>query len=73
MPRVPVCEHSSWQFLAASSNVETELLTAVNGKQHAGTYSNIFVQKKVAYFAKRDWLCHGDLGNFRFPFILPVH
>jgi len=35
-----VCEHSSWQFLAVSSNVETELLTAVNGKQHAETYSS---------------------------------
>ena len=58
------------KFLAVSSNVETEVLTAVNGKQHAETH---FVQKKSAYFAKRDWLCHGDFENFRFPFILLVH
>jgi hypothetical protein len=33
-----VCEHSNWQFLAASSNAETELLTAVNGKHQVGTH-----------------------------------
>jgi hypothetical protein len=33
-----VCEHSNWQFLAVSSNAETELLTAANGKHQVGTY-----------------------------------
>jgi hypothetical protein len=35
MVRMLVSEHSSYQFLAASSNVETELLTAVNDQHQA--------------------------------------
>jgi hypothetical protein len=34
-----VGEHSSWQFLAASVNVETEQLNALNGKHQAQKYS----------------------------------